>query len=482
MFPASISAGADGNLWFTTFGEPAVGRVTPTGTVSIFPISTSGPGQDITAGPDHNMWFTDTNNTVERLGTGVPDPPSDVSVAGAATSASVSWLAPMSSGDTPVTSYTVTASPGGETCTWSAGPLSCVVSGLVHGATYTVTVTAANAVGSSAPSARSSPITLDGTYFRAVMPLRILDSRPGPGNIGGYSTPWGPGVIRDIQVAGEGGVPSDADAVALNVTVTNGSASSFLEAFPAGTPPPTVSNLNFSADETIANQVTAKVGADGKVSILNHSGSVDVVVDVTGYYRADAVDGFTSVTPPRLLDSRPGTGNTGGYASPWRPGTRRDVQVSGLDGVPSGADAVVLNVTATDSTAPSYLTIWPQRTPRPTASSLNFTAGETIANALTVELNASNGKLSIYNLAGATDVVVDVAGYFQAGTGALFHPLTPARILDSRPEIGNVGGYSTPWGSGTTRTLDVTGAGSSRPGPTPSSPTSPSPTRTLRPS
>ena len=64
-------------------------------------------------------------------------------------------------------------------------------------------------------------------------------------------------------------------------------------------------------------------------------------------------------------------------------------------------------------------------------------------------LNA--GKVSVYNLTGNVNVIIDVAGYYKAGTGKAFQALTPGRVLDSRAG-SQVGAYSTPWGPGTRAT------------------------------
>jgi hypothetical protein len=79
--------------------------------------------------------------------------------------------------------------------------------------------------------------------------------------------------------------------------------------------------------------------------------------------------------------------------------------------MPSNATAVVLNVTATETTAPSFLTVWPAGEARPTASNLNWVAGQTVPNLVTAKLG-QGGRLSIYNLAGTVDVIADVAGYY----------------------------------------------------------------------
>jgi len=107
-----------------------------------------------------------------------------------------------------------------------------------------------------------------------------------------------------------------------------------------------------------------------------------------------------------------------------------NLTVAGRGGVPaSGVDAVAVNVTATGSTAESYLTVWPAGTGRPTASNLNFTVGQTTPNMVIAKVG-TNGQISIFNNAGNVDVIVDVLGWFP--TGGSYTGLSPARLLDSR--------------------------------------------------
>ncbi len=415
--PNRITLGPDGNLWFTNAGSDSIGRIMPTGDVTIFQSSGIDRPFAIGAGPDGNLWFTNASFTGLE-----PAPIGRITTGG---------LVTVFSADGIQDPQGITAGPDGsmwftDSDLWSVGKVST---------------------------------TADG--FHPVAPTRVLDSRPGPDNVGGYDTPWG-NSSRDVQVAGVAGVPADADAVVLNVTVTDASAASYLQVFPAGlSAVPLNSNLNFTAGETIANQVTVQLGRDsgdqGKITIFNSSGSVDVIADVTGYYQSASGDGYTSLSPTRLVDSRPGSGNVGPFATPWGAGVSRDVAIAGHAGVPADADAVVLNGTATGGSTGSYLSVWPQGSSRPTVSSLNWVAGQTIPNAVTVELNPANGKVSIYNYTGSVDVVVDVSGYFEPGTGKLFHPMGPARILDSRAAT-NTGPYSTPWGPNTSRTVTVAGA------------------------
>ena len=348
-------------------------------------------------------------------GLDAPGAPTGVVAVAGVQSASVSWAAPVSDGGTAITSYTVTSNAGGNACTWASGPLVCVVSGLTSGTSYTFTVTATNVVGTGPPSDASNavvPTPVPSSFFHGVAPVRVLDSRPAT-NVGAYVTPWAGGSSRDVAVGGLAGVPLDATAVVLNVTVTNTSSPSYLTIWPAGQDRPTVSSLNWSPGVTIANAVTVKMGAGlsaGKIAVFNGYGSVDVVIDIAGYYQAGSGKAFHPINPGRVLDSRPAT-QVNVYGTPWTGGLSRDVAVGGLGGVPVDATAVVLNVTVTNTSSPSYLTIWPAGQDRPTTSNLNWATGVTIPNAVIVTLGTA-GKIAVFNWYGKVDVVTDAAGWF----------------------------------------------------------------------
>ncbi|HEX5405360.1 MAG TPA: hypothetical protein VFX16_24055, partial [Pseudonocardiaceae bacterium] len=113
--------------------------------------------------------------------------------------------------------------------------------------------------------------------FIPVSPSRLLDTRKTGG-------PVGAGGQVSIPVAGVNGVPADATAVVMNLTATAPTASTFLTAWPHGQVRPGTSNLNPVAGQTLANEVTAPIGANGKVDVFNHVGSVQVIADLLGYY------------------------------------------------------------------------------------------------------------------------------------------------------------------------------------------------------
>jgi hypothetical protein len=241
-----------------------------------------------------------------------------------------------------------------------------------------------------------------GSSYVPVNPARLLDTRS--------ASAVGPGGTVQLDVTGVGGVPATGvTAVVLNMTVDRASGpESYLTVWPSGAPRPTASNLNFSSGPASTNSVVAQVGADGNVSIYNNLGSTDVIADVAGWFGPSAGSPYFSISPIRILDTRSGLGKVG-------QGGTIDVQVAGQGGVPAtGVSAVVLNVTATEPTAPdSYLTLFPAGTARPLASNLNFVAGETVPNLVVVRVQ--NGRVSIYNNAGATHVVADVQGWYASG-------------------------------------------------------------------
>ncbi|NMM23587.1 MAG: hypothetical protein HHJ11_08835, partial [Phycicoccus sp.] len=137
----------------------------------------------------------------------------------------------------------------------------------------------------------------------SLSPSRVLDTRTGVGALKGLV---GGGKSVDLVVAGRGGVPSSGvAAVVLNVTATSTTGAGFVTVYPTGTTRPTASSLNYVKAQTIANQVIAKVGAGGKVSLYTSAGA-QLIADVAGYYPTGA--GYVALSPTRILDTRTGTG------------------------------------------------------------------------------------------------------------------------------------------------------------------------------
>jgi hypothetical protein len=144
--------------------------------------------------------------------------------------------------------------------------------------------------------------------------------------------------------------------------------------------------------------------------VYNGLGSADAVVDINGYFTDSTASGahFTPLFPSRIKDTRNGPGTIGKVG----PLSTTTLAVWLAGGVPSGATAVILNVTVADATLESDLIVYPGDATQPVASDLNFLAGETVPNLVVVKLSAT-GTIKIYNPFGSTNVIVDVVGYFS---------------------------------------------------------------------
>ncbi len=300
------------------------------------------------------------------------------------------------------------------------------------------------------------------TSLVALSPARLADTRAGQATIDGAGPKGavGAGQTITLAVAGRGGVPSTgAGAVVLNVTVVGAGVVTYLTVWPSGSPRPTASSLNAASPAAVPNLVTTRLGADGSVSIFNAAGSVHLVVDVAGYY--PAVGTFVAINPARLADTRAGQSTIDGQGPKGALGPQGEtvVAVAGRAGLPaSGVTAVALNLTVDQASSMTYLTVWPSGTVRPLASSLNPSSPSPIANAVVVPLG-SDGAVRVFNANGQAHVIVDIAGYFVGGGG--FTPMSPTRLVDTRPAYGTVdgGGPKGIIGARQTMTFIVTGRG-----------------------
>ncbi len=211
---------------------------------------------------------------------------------------------------------------------------------------------------------------------------------------------------------------------------------------------------------------------NGVVSATSPSGSagfVDVTVETSfGTSSASGTDGFVftasaaynPITPTRIEDTRPGSGEQGSGAAPGPQGTL-DVPVAGVKGIPSsGVTSVLVNLTVTAPTATGYVTAMPAGVALPPTSTIDYTPGETKANMVDVALGR-NGEIAIYNQFGTTQIIVDVEGWYtssgSSGAGA-FVPVPSKRIADTRAGSGYQDAGQTV-GPGQAVTVQVGGVG-----------------------
>lgn len=322
----------------------------------------------------------------------------------------------------------------GTICALASGSLSC------WGYNYAGSLGSGdNAMSVASPQ----PVVVGVPEFSPLDPARLLDTRPSGVTVDGVGQQGGvvaAGATVELVVAGRGGVSATARAVALNVTAVNPGAGGFVTVWPCDQSKPLASNLNVVAGVTRANLVVVKVPSSGVFSgkvCLSPSVSTHLLADVSGYM--SLLSPFVGVTPQRLVDTRPGGETVDGVHDKGGVLTANQqyyFQISGRGGVPVGADAAVVNVTAVNPAGTGFVTVWPCSGAAPTASNVNVKAGVNVANLVFAKLDAGGGicvKASV-----GTHLIVDLAGYMPDGSG--YEPMVPFRLMDTRPSGVTVDG------------------------------------------
>ena len=334
------------------------------------------------------------------------------------------------------------------------GGLPLTISALTSTSFTFVTAPSALAGGTD-PVQATDPLgttgTLTYTYiglanYVPVTPFRILDTR----KVGG---PIGQGLVRTVQITGAGTppIPPSATAAVLNITEVSGSASSLLTVYPFNTTKPNASNLNFPAHTVIANLVTVTLSSDGKINIYNALGSVNVLVDVEGYFTpqpaTDVTGLFHPIAPVRVCDTRTAA-KCGGHTAVG-PGRSIVVTVASPAAIPNdgSAGAAVVNLTGVAGTASTYLNLSPTTStggcPATGTSTINLLAGAVVANRVMVQLGPTStggptDALCVFNAVGTINVLVDANGWYGSSTapsspaGFQYQALGPTRICDTR--------------------------------------------------
>ncbi|MFE9630651.1 PKD domain-containing protein [Streptomyces sp. NPDC006463] len=290
--------------------------------------------------------------------------------------------------------------------------------------TYKVTTTVQDIKGATSTADRTVQVAYTPAGYVALTPTRVLDTRTtGTPVQGGTATP----VTLPIVYTGSGpNHTAGASAAVLNVTVTGATEDTHLSVWPAGQPRPVTSNVNVKAGGTSSNTVTVPIGADGKVSAQLNSGKAALIVDFVGYYQPNAGQRFSPLAPARVVDTRTTGGALGG-------GQTRTVKVAGVGGIPADATAVALNLTGTGATEQAHVIAYPDPDPtrRPTTSNLNVEPGKDKSNQVIVPVGP-NGTITLYTNTGSTHLILDAVGYYAKDAVALFTPVVPQRLADTR--------------------------------------------------
>jgi hypothetical protein len=260
--------------------------------------------------------------------------------------------------------------------------------------------------------------------FESTSPLRICDTRAaGPGvsanrcNTGGAS-PIAGGATLTFNVNGSGSpVPgTGVSAVVVNLTAIGASERTVLTAFAGGTTRPTASNVNAEAHTAVPNRVIVPVTCSGgncTVSIWNSVGSVNIAVDLNGWFTTTGASFTALAAPARVCDTQTGNNNDQGCTEGLvGAGATLNIAVTNIDAIPANATAIVANVTAVNATATTFVTVYPGVTSLPTASDLNVTSFWPVPNLVVVEVG-SDGTINLFNDLGNVNLIVDVLGYYS---------------------------------------------------------------------
>lgn len=256
--------------------------------------------------------------------------------------------------------------------------------------------------------------TPGGSDYASLKPARVLDTREdretGDGDFAGIGR-LAAGDVVELDVLGRNGVPSSGvGAVVLNVTMIRPDGNGFITTYPCETRP-VASTMNApSGGKVVANEVVAKVSAQGTVCLYSSVGT-HLAADVVGYVPDGA--GLDSLEPARLLDTRDGRDTVDGrFEGIGRLAATDQVEldVLGRGGVPpTGVAAVVLNVTMVRPDGNGFVTISPCGD-RPLASSLNAPVGRGVVANEVIAKVSDQGTVCLYTAVG-THLVADVTGY-----------------------------------------------------------------------
>jgi alpha-tubulin suppressor-like RCC1 family protein len=308
-------------------------------------------------------------------------------------------------------------------------------------------VAPSTAAGKVAPSAgaaalrATAPAEQRSSGYHATPQTRILDTSTG---VGGVTGPVCAGCSIEVHLFDRDDVPrTGVGALALNVTVSDGTANSYLTLFPTGGTVPTVPQLYFPASAAVSGLVVTPMSTSGSVTIRNQAGGAQVRIELNGWY--DSGSWFTPVTPTRILDTRSGLGAPKAAVGA---GKTVNLKVAGNGGIPAtGVEAVAMNVTGVSATAATGVTVYPTGSTRPTRANLYLQTGRT-GSALVIGRLDSGGRTTLFNQSGTVQLLADVTGWYAAN--GQFTPVAPTRVLDT--PAGRI-----PMTANTSRTVRVSG-------------------------
>lgn len=242
----------------------------------------------------------------------------------------------------------------------------------------------------------------NGSPLTAVSPARILETRTGDGlttidgDFEGDGKTTGGEFIK-LGVAGRAAVPSGSAAVVINLTAVGAQSNGFVTVYPCTPEVPLAASLNYTNGINRGNELIAQLDANGALCIFTSS-SIHLTVDLVAHVPTGST--LTSIDPARLLDTRDTNKRSAG--------SEIEVQVTGRAGIPEGASAAIVNVTAVQPNGTGFVTVHRCLAERPNASALNYVANVNGGNEIVAQLS-TDGKICLYS-SESTHLTVDAVG------------------------------------------------------------------------
>lgn len=298
-------------------------------------------------------------------------------------------------------------------------------------------------------------------------PCRVLETRAlynAEGRTGAFGPPaFTPGETRTINLpASQACNIPEAKAYVVNATLLPHTFVDFVTLYPAGELRPDTWTVRSLDGQIVANSTIVKAN-NGSIQV-HVTQAADLLLDVTGYFTDSSPTQtnlvFYPVTPCRAVDTRVLYSNAPAPFGPptMNAGETRRIRIPSAPGcqIPAGATAYSFNLTVVPPAPLAFMTVWPSGTPQPGVSSINSFNARTLTNQVIIPAG-NNDSIDVFAYNG-TDFLIDVNGYFapdDGSRGLYYHPVTQARIFDSRKPDGICGGPV--FGNEISRTVPVPG-------------------------
>lgn len=275
--------------------------------------------------------------------------------------------------------------------------------------------------------------TSSGLHFVWIPPCRLVDTRSGSGSFGAPSL--AAGSTRSFPfLSGSCGIPATAQAYSFHITAIPATTLGYITVWPSGQTQPAVSTLNSYDGRVKADAVIVQAGSGGAVSVYTTS-TTDIVMDVDGYFEPDTAQlSYFPVTPCRVATT------TGSTPPSLTGGVIRNFTIASSACKVPAAAAYFLVFTAVPKNGLGYLTVWAAGQPLPNASILNDVATNPALADAAIVAGGPGGQISVF-ASNDTDLLIDVIGYFNPGSGGYaFYPTTPCRAFNSPAGAGPFSG------------------------------------------